>query len=404
MFRYRWLVIVLLCCCLSTITGCWDATELNKRAIVAGIGIDWKEEEQQYMISFQTIIADEISGKTGRGATPTSIYRASGKTIIEALRNTSRKVPRIISLAHTGLIVISDEVARNGIIDLFDYLDRDSDIRLTTEILVAAEGQRAEDVVAVLTPIGKITAFALVQKIKLTSRQLSENFRVEVDDVIRDLLVPGGGPVINGVFIEGDAQRAVKKSNLESSESAGLGVISNLAIFKGDKLKDWMTKEESKGTVWIKNKMQATPLNIKLENGQGEIALDVMRSKTRLEAKFKDPLQPVIHIFVELNYSIREVMSDIDLRNPDSMRTIEAAANQEVARILKLAVKKCQEANSDILEFGQTLERARPEAWHKMKGRWDVIFPQLEVEYHVKSVVRNSQTRDRSFKYNMKTQ
>ena len=179
---------------------------MNKRAIVAGIGIDWKEEEQ-YMISFQTIIADEISGKTGRGATPTSIYKSSGKTIVEAMRNTSRKLPRILSLAHTGLIVISDEVARNGIIDLFDYLDRDSDIRLTTEIMVAAEGQKAEDVVAVLTPIGKITAFALVQKIELTSRQLSENFRVEVDDVIRDLLVPGGGPVINGVMIEGDEQK-----------------------------------------------------------------------------------------------------------------------------------------------------------------------------------------------------
>ena len=116
-------------------------------------------------------------------------------------------MPRILSLAHTGLIVISDEVARNGIIDLFDYLDRDSDIRLTTEIMVAAEGQKAEDVVAVLTPIGKITAFALVQKIELTSRQLSENFRVEVDDVIRDLLVPGGGPVINGVMIEGDERK-----------------------------------------------------------------------------------------------------------------------------------------------------------------------------------------------------
>ena len=58
--------------------------------------------------------------------------------------------------------------------------------------------------------------------------------------------------------------------------------------------------------------------------------MDVMRSKTRLEVKFKEPLQPVIHIFVEPNFSIREVISDIDLRNPESMRTLEALTKRWV--------------------------------------------------------------------------
>ncbi len=401
MLKHRWFAFLVLGCCLAMMTGCWDAVELNRRAIVSGIGIDWMESKSQYLISFQTVVADEISGKAGRGATPTSVYQASGKTVIEAMRNTSRKVPRIISLAHTGLIVISDDVARNGIVDLFDYLDRDSDIRLTAEILVAGKGQRAEEVVAVLTPIGKITAFALAQKIDLTSRQLSENFRVEVDDVIRGMLTPGGGPIINGVILEGSKEGAAKKSNLESAKSDGLAVISNLAVFKGGKLKGWMTKEESRGTVWIRDKMQKTPLHIKLENGQGEVAFDVMRSKTRIEAELQDPLQPIIRIFVEPNLSIREVNSSIDLRDPHTMKILEEAVNKEVVRILKKAVEKSKRLDSDILGFSHVIERTKPAVWRELKDRWDVIYPRIQVEYQVNSVVRNSQMRDRSFKHDI---
>ena len=124
--------------------------------------------------------------------------------------------------------------------------------------------------------------------------------------------------------------RSRKEIQSRKLEECRPGCYFQSGYFKGDKLKDWMTREESKGTVWIKDKMHTTPLNISLEHGQGEIALDVMRSKTRLEVKFKEPLQPVIHIFVEPNFSIREVISDIDLRNPESMRTLEALTKRWV--------------------------------------------------------------------------
>lgn len=404
MRRHQGLTILIMCCCLALLSGCWDVVELNKRAIVSGIGVDWKEEEKEYLVSFQTVIADEISGKAGRGATPISVYKASGKSVVEAMRNASRKVPRIISLAHTGLIIISDRVAREGIIDLFDYLDRDSDIRLNAEVLISTQGQTAEDVVSALTPIGKITAFALEQKIDLTSGQLGENFRIEVDDVIRGLLTPGGGPVVNGVMIEGSAENASKMETLKNAKAEGLAVISQMAVFKGDRLVSWLNADESRGTVWIRNKMKITPIHLKLPDQDGEISLEVMRSKTRLRADLQDPANPIIHIHVEPNFSIREVNSAIDLRNPATMKLLEDAASKEIIRIMELAVRKSKEVNSDILGFGQAVERSDPSAWRKMKNRWDQRFPRVQVKYHVRPVIRNSQMRDRSVLYKIRNQ
>lgn len=76
-----------------------------------------------------------------------------------------------------------------------------------------------------------------------------------IDDIMRDLLIPGGGPVINGLEVFGDVSGLGKKSNLESVRSS-LIVIGAPAIFKGDKLVDWLSPNESRGMVWMKNKMK----------------------------------------------------------------------------------------------------------------------------------------------------
>lgn len=397
----RNIAIVLTLCCVMLLTGCWDALELNRRAIVAGIGIDHApEEEGQYLVSFQVIIADEISGKTGRGATPTSIYSGTGHTISEAIRNASRKVPRLISTAHARLIIISESVARQGISEIMDFLDRDSDIRLTADVVITKGDIRAVDVAASLTPIGKITAYSISQKAELTAQQSGTSFLIQIDDILRDLLIPGGGPVINSVEPVGNLKEAGKKSSLENVESPGVVLIGDLTIFKDDKLVNWLTPDESRGMVWIRNKMKKTALVIKSDDETGDIAVDVNRSKTGLKAQLNDPYHPVIQVNVSVQLSVREVGAEIDLRNPEVLHQIEQKINEVIARDLRAVVQKAQTAKSDVFRFGDVVQRQSPRVWNKIEDRWEDLFPQLEVEYKVNSVIRSTELRDRSHKYN----
>lgn len=397
----RTIAIALTLCCVMLLTGCWDALELNRRAIVAGIGIDHAPEaEGQYLVSFQVIIADEISGKTGRGATPTSIYSGTGHTISEAIRNASRKVPRLISTAHARLIIISESVARQGISEIMDFLDRDSDIRLTADVLITKGDIRAADVAASLTPIGKITAYSISQKAELTAQQSGTSFLIQIDDILRDLLIPGGGPVINSVEPVGNLKEAGKKSSLENVESPGVVLIGDLTIFKDDKLVNWLTPDESRGMVWIRNKMKKTALVIESDDETGDIAVDVNRSKTALKAQLNDPYHPVIQVNVSVQLSVREVGAEIDLRNPEVLHQIEQKINEVIARDLRAVVQKAQSAKSDVFRFGDVVQRQSPRVWNKIEDRWEDLFPQLEVEYKVNSVIRGTELRDRSHKYN----
>ncbi|RCX19192.1 spore germination protein KC [Fontibacillus phaseoli] len=392
----------LLACCLLlfTLPGCWDARELNRRAIVSGIGID--HSDGGYEVSLQVIIADEISGKTGRGGTPTSVYHASGRSVVEAMRNVSREVPRLISTGQTRLIVISEEIAREGISGLVDFLDRDSDLRLSTKLYIAREGIKASDIVSALTPLGKITAYALVQKTDLAADELGANFAVEIDDVLRGLLSPGGGPVINGLNFAGSPEKAGDKGSLEKTKSAGVVVIDDMALFKGDKLVGWMNREECKGMVWMLNKMRKTVLLVKPEGDEEEITLEVFETSTSTKVDVSNPRHPMAVIKVKPQMSVREAGTEIDLRDSLALDKVEKAANVAIARKLESAVKKAQQMKSDIFGIAQQVERTNPKAWKRIGGQWEEIFPAIDVQYEVDSIIRNTQMRDRSYKYHFK--
>lgn len=399
--RNRGLLLLAVLYAVLPLSGCWDAEELNRRAVVSGIGVDLAPGNKEYLVSFQVIIADEISGKSGRGATPTMVYSARGRSIMEAVRKASTLVPRLMSTAHARIVVISEELARQGISDIVDFLDRDSDIRLTAKIYVAKSGVRAHDILSGLSAMGKISAYTLAQKTEMTAQELGANYLIEIDDVIRDMTLPNSGPVINGVDILGSAEEVRKKSNLEKTDNLGILRMSNLAVFKGDRLKGWLNEEESLGLIWIKGRLNKTSIVITPED-QGVITLDVRRSKTSTQVSLKDPEHPVVVIKVTAQLSVREMDSAIDLRNPAALNELEIYVNKEITKKMKSVVDKAQSLNSDIFCFGQKFERQHPKAWKQLKGKWSDLFPKLEVEYQVDSIVRNSQMRDRSFKYDLK--
>lgn len=162
--RAMWLLVIL--CVMLPLSGCWDAEELNRRAVVSGIGIDRGPGNKDYLVSFQVIIADEISGKIGRGGTPTTVYTAEGRSIMEAVRKASLQVPRLMSTAHVRIVVISEELARQGISDILDFLDRDSDIRLTAKIFIAKKASERSTLLPGCPPWGKSPRIRLLKKLK----------------------------------------------------------------------------------------------------------------------------------------------------------------------------------------------------------------------------------------------
>ena len=132
-------IIISLLLCATVLSGCWSTKELNELAFVVAVGID-KTKDGKYVMIFQVVNPGNVVGARqiggGSGGVPVSIYKATGDNLVEASRKASKKLSRLAYYAHTNLVVISEEVAKEGVNGLFDALERNSEFRSTAMVVI----------------------------------------------------------------------------------------------------------------------------------------------------------------------------------------------------------------------------------------------------------------------------
>lgn len=376
-----------------SLTGCWNARELRNLAFVLAMGIDRSPKTNEYKVSFQVVIPGSVAtGITGGGGitTPVAVYTGKGNTLFSAIRNASKKVPRQLFFAHLQLVVIGEELAKHGIQDLFDFFERSKEPRLTTMVLVA-RGSEAKPIISTLTTLEKIPANSLTGKIKMSSILLSENFRIEIYEVLRGL-VNQGEPLINGVKLTGDPDKGMVKSNVEQTIRAADVIIQGMAIFKNGKLKGWLDNGEARGTTWILNKMKSTIVELDCKKKKNSIGVEIIRSLTELHAETKNG-EPIIHIHIKEEGNLNEVQCPIDLSSVSVIGDLENEWEIKTESEVMSAVKAAQNEKSDFLGFGDAVNRANPKLWEKIKKDWSEKFSTCEVDVKVDAYIRRSGMR-----------
>lgn len=379
--------------------GCWDSVELNRRAIVSGVAIDRGEgEEEKFVLSFQVIVADEISGENARGISPVALYTGKGHTMYEALANASRQTARFLSLGHVRVLVISEKLAREGIKDMLDVLERESDTRLTSLIFIA-KNQTARDIMSTMTVFSKIPANDLVEKLDTTSKHFGYNYRMEVDDVIRGIQVRGGGPVINGVITDGSREDADTNDNMKTIAPHAVLKVTELAAFKDDRLIGWLKGDIALATALLHNKIKGYPAVIRYP-GAGFLAFNVYQSQLEVEVKAADPEHPVFTVKISQQASIKESPNSLDLTSPETLQNLSPILTEDTEEKIKAAIEAAKKNKSDYIGFGLAMERKNPQGWKKVRDHWEDVFAACEFRIEADAVIRHTDMRSNSFQVN----
>jgi spore germination protein KC len=369
------------------LTGCWNYREMNELAIALAMGVD-KIGQDEYSFSFQVVNARDISGIKATGRIPVNVFTGTGKTLLEAVRKASQKVPRRINAQHVRIFVIGEALAREGIEEILDFMERDPEPRLTTRVFIARNSEAAT-ILKTVTAVESIPANAILGKIKISGRVLAESYEVEMDDVIRGLLTKGGGPVISGIRHVGKVEGGEKISNVEQTELQTDLFTSGMALFKKGQLVGWVKGERARGISWINNKMKSTIVNVDCESKKDAIAIEIVRSSAKIKAVVQGE-RPLIRIYIKEIGVVGEVMCPVDLNKSAEIRKLEQFWNEETEHDVMAAVKTAQKLKTDVLGFGAAVERANPKAWKKMEKEWDEIFATSKVEVYVESTIRRT--------------
>lgn len=362
------------------LTGCWDKREINDLAIATAISIDKKDDE--YHVAAQVVLPTELSMKGGMGSSPVTLYEASGKSVNEAIRKLTQVSPRIIYLGHLRVVVISEELAKEGIATTVDFLSRGWELR-SDFYMIVSKGRDAKEILNVQTSLEQIPSNELYNILHTSEANYSSTVAVNFFELKTNLERDGKEGVLTGVEILGDPKKGSSKQNVEMIIPDAKIKFKELAVFKKDKLVGWLDEQESRGFNEATNQVKSTIGLVSCPDG-GEVSIHTKKYNSKIKSKTMSN-NPEIEIKVNIVANLGEVSCDIDLTKEKTIEMLQKEYEKVVKNDIQETIKVVQQKyQSDIFGFGAAIYKSNPQQWKKVKDNWDEIFAELPVSVEVK--------------------
>ncbi|MFD1904480.1 hypothetical protein ACFSQ7_11080 [Paenibacillus rhizoplanae] len=164
------LPVLLLVFSLAVLPGCWSSKELNELAVVMALGID--TAPQGYAVSAQVLNSGEARNNKGESgkSLPVLTYKATGQTVPDALQHILSAAPHALYLSHIRVLVLGEELARQGVSDIMDFITRNHQLR-SDFFLVVAKHSLASDILEINTSFEPIPANSLYSSILVSHKK-----------------------------------------------------------------------------------------------------------------------------------------------------------------------------------------------------------------------------------------
>jgi spore germination protein KC len=384
------------------LAGCWNQRELTELAFVLAMGIDKGKNGDKYDVTFQVVVPSNVStaqSTGGGGGPPVVVYKSSGNTLTEASRKTKKMIPRVLYFAHTNILIISEELAKDGILDILDTLDRDPEFRTTTNVIIARNA-RAEDMNSVLTNLDKIPVLKFTKTLEATQQRLGENFKISIDDILSGIVSSGKEPIISGFVLKGDPKKGRSSENINKTIPPTMTTADGLAVMKEGKLVGWLSNEVARGTLWMLNKMKGTYVDFSLNGKKSAVSVTPYLADTSISVKVKNG-KPIASVKVKTIFKLSEINTDYDITNPLNTDVLEKATAKQIKQNIEKSIKETQKLKADIYGIGERIHRSNPVYWKSVKKDWNSVFAEMDFKIEVNTYFREAGVRNNPFFMNL---
>ncbi len=381
----RKIIICILLILSIILSGCYDEIEVNQTSVVIAHG--WDLNGQSKILSAQLALPPPREGQPEPGP-KFQVVSAAASTFAEAGRRLSLSLPRLPLWSMADTIIISEKLAREDTGLFVDLAARNPRIRYNVSLFLS-RGSSPEDIFNIEVPPENYSGTALQKLIENQTGQAGIYFPVDMKDFLYKSSTPGIEPIIPQIIIEGQDQ---KKLTLQGT-----------AVFKDRKMVGSLDERQTRGLALLNpGAIKKTIFNIKCsfsnEEGENEpvniseiVALELTSYQTRVKPVINGE-SIIMEITIEAQGNLIEDNSMQELGHQERVRKMELAANQALAMEVQSCIDQAQALESDILGWGQTINRSYPRTWQQISSMWPEIFvgvkSDIEVNYTLNSIYR----------------
>lgn len=377
------LIIILL------LTGCAGKRELNDLALVMAVGIDKGEGNNSFKVTAQIARPADARGQTGApsGQTgePILTIVGQGESLFDAIRDLSSFTTRNVFWAHNQVIVINEDLAKEGIAQVIDFFTRNPELRMRTWVVVTPE--KASTLVSTVTGLELIPGEA-VNKLFRYGDISNVAPNTQILDVQSAYLSQSSQPIVARVTLKEvmvSNKKPEKGPTIKQVDLAGAGV------FQEDRLVGILKPEETRALMLFTERLQSgvltTPcqnkpertISVELRNQMFQVTPHLKGSQISFTAEF-DAYAMVV-----------EAGCPFSIDNQKKVTELEKAVEKKLKKEIETTVNKVQkEYKTDVLELGKVFHNEYPGHWKQIADNWDEVFPTVDIKVSVNVEVKDS--------------
>lgn len=382
------------------LTGCWNRRELNELAVTVAMGLDKKGN---YILLSQQIVnpgAIASKGGTSPSGAPVTLFQEMGSGVMEAGRKMTTESTRKVYTGQLQMLIISEELARDGLGDILDHISRDHQYRRDFFVVIA-RGTRAENILKIFTPIERIPASKMNRSLDNSAGAWGATTAVRMDQFMSDIIGKGKEAVLPGIKVVGKQALGETQENVEQIDPGADLQFNGLAVFKKDRLIGWLNEEESKGYNYTQGEIESTTVVFPCPQGKKNITVEVLRTEEDTQFK-KVNGKPEMDVKISLEGNVADAQCAIDLSKPETIDHLEKLTERNIKQSISAALKAAQKKYKvDIFGFGGVINRNDPKYWEQVRKQWNQKFPDLQVNVEVKADIRRVFLTKKSFSERM---
>ncbi|MED4452514.1 Ger(x)C family spore germination protein [Metabacillus fastidiosus] len=338
--------IIICCLIFCALSGCVEQEIIDDINLVTTAGFDKKEGEEKYtgMVLIPQFLKDQ----------PVQEERLTGESLLsrEILSEIERESSRPLAIGKIKLVLFSEELARQGVKDFMDPLQRDESIG--SRVLLAITRGDAADIMSEQLGLKGTSTY-------LTSLILHNKEQRDV-------------PTANLHLFLNNYKSAWSDSYLPFLKKKDDGVIiDGLALFNGDKLVGEIPNEKLFSMKILTDSHTSGNYMLRIPETDELVSIYNIHSSRKIRAKQLNPLKASVDI--KMKGAIQQYTGR-DLTKEDIYK-IEKALEKDIKKEVIALFEKFQELNIDPVRLGREIKAYSREfdlsEWRKRKEDYSVI-------------------------------
>lgn len=375
--------------------GCWGARETDQLGYILSIGID-KGKENIVAITFTVAIPQASAGGGGSDKEKnTVVISMEAASLFGALQMADAFVSRDMTFIHNNMIVVSEDIAKEGLSKCINPLVRNREIRRNSYLMVTKG--KAKDFLE--------NNVAVIEKYPSRQIEMLMDNRdyvgyiptADIDTFYEGVTSPGKEPVVTLVGVnegrEGEEKNTTFSEKIENelAYSAGdlpregsnkIDVIGT-AAFRRDKLVGFLNGAETRYYQMVKGDYRSATFTFPdPEKPEEFIVVVKIRQAASPQVKIDTAGDvPRIGIDIDLKGEIMSIQSGINYEGMEKKDEFKQYIENYITEEIYDVVEKVQrEFKSDIFGLGEYTRKNfwTWQAWNDYD--WSAKFPQAEIE------------------------